>query len=128
MAASNLEHWSWNGRVAGFSFGYGDVSETESLGTPLMLAWGAQTRAMGHGLRQGFLLRNLEGVWILFYSLVAAKLIEEELAAGKLFGCSKTVVRAISGGDLAREMAPMVAVWAGYPPLGIESMQGASAR
>jgi hypothetical protein len=43
------------------------------------------------------------------------KLIEEELATGKRFGCSKTAVRAASGGDPAREMALTTAVWAGYP-------------
>jgi hypothetical protein len=48
---------------------------------------GAQARATGHGLRQGFLLRDLEGVRILFYSLVAVKWVEEELMKGKRFGC-----------------------------------------
>jgi hypothetical protein len=48
---------------------------------------------------------------------------------GKRFGCSATAVRAASGGDPAREMAPTaVAVWVRYPPPGVESMQGASPR
>jgi hypothetical protein len=57
-----------------------------------------------------------------------AKLVKEELATGKRFGCSAMAVRAASGGDPAQEMAPTVAVWAGYPPPSVESMQGASAR
>jgi hypothetical protein len=55
-------------------------------------------------------------------------LIEEELTIGRRFGCSEVAVRAASGGDPARETALTAAVWAEYPPLGVELMQGASAR
>jgi hypothetical protein len=61
----------------------------------------------------------------MFYSLVVAKLIEEELMTGKWFGCSETAVRAASGGDPAQETAPTVALRAEYPHPGVESMQGA---
>jgi hypothetical protein len=64
----------------------------------------------------------------MFYSLVVAKLIEEELVRGRQFGCSEAALRAASGGDLTWETALTVVVWAEYPPLGIESTQGASAR
>jgi hypothetical protein len=57
-----------------------------------------------------------------------AKLVEEEPATGKRFGHSATAVRVAFGTDLAREMAPMAVVWAGYPPPCVESTQGASAR
>jgi hypothetical protein len=49
------------------------------------------------------------------------------LAIGRQFGCSEAAVLAASGGDLAQETALTAAVWAEYPPLGIESMQSASA-
>jgi hypothetical protein len=35
----------------------------------------------------------------MFYSLVVAKLIEEELVRGRQFGCSEAALRAASGGD-----------------------------
>jgi hypothetical protein len=58
----------------------------------------------------------------------SGKLIEEEPATGRWFRCSEAAVRAASGGDPAQEMALTAVVWAEYPPLGVESTQGALAR
>jgi hypothetical protein len=56
------------------------------------------------------------------------RLVEEELATGKRLRCYATVVGVASGSDPAREMAPVAAVWAVCPLLGVESTRDASAR
>jgi hypothetical protein len=47
---------------------------------------------------------------------------------GKRFGCYATAVGVAFGGAPAQETAPAVAVWARYPPPGVESARDASAR
>jgi hypothetical protein len=85
---------------------------------------GAQTRATGHGTRQGFFLCNLEVKRDSFCKLTMMETVDGGCATAAQFGQHLATVRAASGEALAPRFALVAAVQAGAPPPSVDSARG----
>jgi hypothetical protein len=88
----------------------------------------ARTRSILHQMLNGFFLCDLDDESNRFCSLTVAETFHGRVATRRWLGRPLTAVGVAPSGDPTYETPPMAMVWVGYPALGVESKQGASAR
>jgi hypothetical protein len=84
--ASNLNRSIWHRRPGRLLLPWFSSSQEQSTSTMVVSNGWAQARAMGHELKQGLFLHDLEENRVSFYSLSAEKKIHRRLAAAAWFG------------------------------------------